>query len=86
MSKTIIYDFLDMLVAEYGAADNTISAYERDLLQLFGFSNKEMFDITEKDIVAFIKHLSSSGYASSSILRKISALNDFFKLLRLLFF
>ena len=81
MSKTIIYDFLDMLVAEYGAADNTISAYERDLLQLFGFSNKEMFDITEKDIVAFIKHLSSSGYASSSILRKISALNDFFKFL-----
>ena len=81
MSKKIIYDFLDMLAAEYGVASNTVSAYEGDLLQLFEFCDKEMIDIKEEDIRDFIKDLSSSGYAASSILRKISALNDFFKFL-----
>ncbi len=81
MDKTVIYDFLDMIAAEFGAANNTINAYELDLLQLFEFSNKELVDLTEDDIRAFIKYLSSSGYAPASVLRKISTLNDFFKFL-----
>lgn len=81
MNRNIIYVFLDMLVAECGAAANTVNAYEGDLLQFFEFSNKELTDITEDDVREFIKKLSSSGYAATSILRKMSALSDFFKFL-----
>ena len=70
-----------MFAAEQGAAINTINAYEKDLLQLIEFNNKDLRDLTEDDVKCFIRHLSMAGYASSSILRKISALNDFFKFL-----
>lgn len=81
MCKNLICDFLDMLAAEHGAATNTINAYEKDLLQLIEFNNKDLRDLTEDDVKCFIRHLSMAGYESSSILRKISALNDFFKFL-----
>lgn len=82
MKDVLVFDFLDKMVAENGIAISTCDAYAHDLVQLSEFiSNKDWSSITEYDIKNFIKDLSRRGYASASISRKISALNDFFKFL-----
>ena len=82
MTHGLINDFLDMLAAEAGASPNTTAAYERDLLQLWDFFHKrDICSLSETDIAAFIRDLSARGYAPTSIARKISAFNDFFKFL-----
>lgn len=81
MQDDLIGTFLDMIAAENGAAVNTIEAYQSDLDQLLDFCGKSPKLMTETDISDFIHHLSAEGYASASIARKLSALNDFFKFL-----
>ncbi len=81
MNRDILADFLDMMAAEHGLAENTLRSYERDLEQFFESCSKDYHDINEKDIKEFIAFLKSQGYAARSIARKISALNDFCKFL-----
>ncbi len=81
MNRDIIADFLDMMAAEQGLAENSLRSYERDLEQFFESCSKGYHDINEKDIKEFIAFLKSQGYAPRSIARKISALNDFCKFL-----
>ena len=81
MADGLIYDFLDMMVAETGASINTIEAYEYDLLQLGEFCGHNFVQVSEDDIRQFVHWLGNSGYAPTSIARKISTLNDFFKFL-----
>ena len=81
MNESLISDFLDMLAAEQGAAINTIEAYRRDLEQFCAFDEKDLTEVNEKDISDFVCNLTEQGFATASIARKISTLNDFFKFL-----
>ena len=81
MNGGLIGDFLDMQASELGAAENTLAAYRLDLEQFAEFYGRDMTTAGEKDVQTFIRDLSARGYAPTSISRKISALNDFFKFL-----
>ena len=81
MNDGLIGDFLDMQASELGAAENTLAAYRLDLEQFAEFYGRDMTTAGEKDVQTFIRDLSARGYAPTSISRKSSALNDFFKFL-----
>ena len=82
--------FLDMLIAERGAALNTRHAYERDLADVCAFLKKQSKDIntaTTIDLKAYLAELSARENAKSkgggktavrTIARRISALRQFF--------
>ena len=81
MNKDLIDSFLDMMVAEIGAAQNTIKAYQSDLHQFFDIIDINYKKITNQDIKLYIQRLSIDGYSSKSIARKLSTIKDFFKFL-----
>lgn len=72
--------FLEMMAAERGAAKSTLSAYETDLKDFFGFlKNTSPEHILFKDIQDYLatqKHLSAPTVA-----RRLSSLRQFFKFL-----
>ncbi|OJW53967.1 MAG: recombinase XerD [Alphaproteobacteria bacterium 41-28] len=72
--------FLEMMAAEKGTARSTLSAYETDLRDFFGFlKNKEPQSVASKDIQDYIitqKHL-----AAASVARRLSCLRQFYKFL-----
>ena len=82
--------FLDMLIAERGAALNTRHAYERDLADVCAFLKKQSKDInssTTNDLKAYLGELGARENAKSkgggktavrTIARRISALRQFF--------
>jgi integrase/recombinase XerD len=82
--------FLDMLIAERGAALNTRHAYERDLADVCAFLKKQSKDIntaTTNDLKSYLGELSARENAKSkgggktavrTIARRISALRQFF--------
>lgn len=82
--------FLDMLIAERGAALNTRHAYERDLADVCSFLKKQDRDIdtaTTNDLKAYLTELSDRENSKSkgggktavrTIARRISALRQFF--------
>lgn len=82
--------FLDMLIAERGAALNTRHAYERDLADVCSFlkkNGKEIDTCTTADLKAYLNELSERENSKSkgggrtavrTIARRISALRQFF--------
>ncbi len=82
--------FLDMLIAERGAALNTRHAYERDLADVCAFLKKQAKDIntaTTNDLKSYLGELGGRENAKSkgggktavrTIARRISALRQFF--------
>ena len=83
MKKNIfVVDFLDSMAAEEGASKNTLLSYENDLKQMIDFLGDDFRAICSKDIERFVRFLQQNNYKASSISRKISAMNDFFKFLQ----
>ena len=77
-NKTQIREFLDFLEFEKGSSKNTITGYNRDLLQFFLFAQKNFSEIEEKDIFEYIENLNEK-LRRNSVLRKVSALKTFYK-------
>ena len=77
----LIDDFLDMMRAEIGASENTVSSYRYDLEQFFEIIPKNIKQITSKDISIYVQKLGERNYATKSVARKISTLRNFFKFL-----
>lgn len=78
----LIEDFLDMMTAEVGAAQNTIEAYRRDLQQFTTeYGSRKMSELNDEDIARYLQLLSRKSYSPKTIARKLSALKDFFKFL-----
>ena len=79
---TIIKQFLSELKGIKNASQNTVSAYQRDLLQFKNFilekNISELNKITKKHIRFFIVHLNSSGNSTSTIARKLTTLRGIF--------
>jgi len=76
--------FLDMMMVERGAAANTLESYERDLSAFAGFMvirKRAPEDADATHIRAYIKSLSESGLAASTVARQVSAIRQFFRFL-----
>ncbi|HEY8275697.1 MAG TPA: site-specific tyrosine recombinase XerD [Methyloceanibacter sp.] len=76
--------FLDMLVAERGAAAHTIEAYTRDLAAFLAFlaaRDADAKNATSDQIRAFLAGLSKKGLAPTSRARKLSSIRQFFRFL-----
>ena len=76
--------FLDMLLAERGAAMNTIEAYRRDLGDYVGFAAAQSstpLNTNTALIRRYLADLDRRGLKASSSARKLSALRQFHKFL-----
>lgn len=76
--------FLEMMSAERGAAENTLSSYARDLDELHSFlaeRNTTMLNAASADLQAFLGHMAREGYKASSQARRLSAIRQFYKFL-----
>jgi integrase/recombinase XerD len=76
--------FLDMLVAEQGAGENTLAAYRRDLSDLSEFLTRQRQSLasaqTER-LRDYLADLDRRGFKSSSVARRLSALRHLFRFL-----
>lgn len=84
--------FLQYLMVEEEASENTVSAYRNDLNQLHHFlatyrtplgkSVSEWSDVDKVAVQDFILELRSRDYATTTVARKIAAVKSFFEFLR----
>lgn len=76
--------FLEMMSAERAAAENTLDAYRRDLLDFITFLNSKRQTILKAnsdDIRAYLAFLTNQGVAPPTSARRLSALRQFFRFL-----
>ena len=76
-----INNFKSYLLVEKKYSNNTIDAYQRDLLKFAEFMEKDIVKIDETDIHKYLKHLVEEGINERSISRVISCLKSFYKFL-----
>nr|WP_149894057.1 site-specific tyrosine recombinase XerD [Roseibium aestuarii] len=74
--------FLEMLAAERGAAENTLSSYRRDLEDFSEFLGRTApSKATRDDVTGYLGDLTGRGFAATSQARRLSALKQYFKFL-----
>lgn len=82
MPNSEVEDFLQMMSAERGASQNTISAYNRDLEQFLVFADvDDLSEISSQTIRSFLQYLSSRRFATKTLARKLSTVREFCKFL-----
>jgi len=74
-------NFLEMLAAERGAAENTLESYRRDLGRFAEFLRKDPADASTEDIRRYLSSLAGHGLAASTSARHLSTLRQFFRFL-----
>lgn len=80
----LIHLFLDMIAAEQGAGDNTLSAYRGDLEDLSGFlarSGANFIGASTQDLRDYLADLDTRGFKSSSVARRLSSMRHLFRFL-----
>ncbi len=83
MSLNSIENFLEMMLAERGASDNTRESYGRDLYDYMDylcefFPTIKMEDATDNEIEGYIAHLFKKQFAHATIARRFSSLKQYF--------
>ncbi len=73
-----VRQFLQMMAVERNAARTTLDAYARDLADLAAVQGL-LLGLGEGDLAAYFSILSERGLASSSLLRKRSAVRQFYR-------
>lgn len=79
-----INDFLLWLRVERGRAASTLESYKRDLMKFehwIAGQNLSIESIKEPDIIKFLRHLQSKGFAQSTVARTMVSVRSFFKFL-----
>ncbi len=72
--------FLDMLVAERGAAENTLAAYRRDLTAADNSIKADLLYATADDLARYLKKLKTQKKcAATTIARHLSALRQYYR-------
>ena len=82
--RALVESFLDMMSAERGAAQNTLDAYRRDILDFAEHCARAGFDLAAADrehVRAHLAALSAAAIKPSSQARKLSALRRFYRFL-----
>jgi len=80
-SAARIEAFLEMMSAERGAAENTLSSYRRDLEDASEAIGGGLAAAGAADIRAYLDDIAARGFAPTSQARKLSAIRQFFKFL-----
>ncbi len=80
-SAARIEAFLEMMSAERGAAENTLSSYRRDLEDASEAIKGGLAGAGSSDIRAYLDDIAARGFAPTSQARKLSAIRQFFKFL-----
>ncbi|PRD44401.1 site-specific tyrosine recombinase XerD [Phyllobacterium phragmitis] len=83
-AATTIENFLEMMSAERGAAENTLASYRRDLEAAAEFTvarGASLPDAASDDIRAYLDEMTRLGFAATSQARRLSALRQFFRFL-----
>jgi len=76
--------FLEMLLAERGAAANTIAAYGRDLADAAAWCARRGVDLAAADtkhLRSYLQAMAGQGLAASTAARRLSCLRQFFRFL-----
>lgn len=84
LSAAHLEAFLEMMVAERGAADNTIESYQRDLNEFANFLSARRTSLnaaSSDDIKAYLKQMTDHGYAASTQSRHLSSMKQFYRFL-----
>ncbi|MDF1669021.1 MAG: site-specific tyrosine recombinase XerD [Roseovarius sp.] len=82
MSTTWLSSFLEAQAAELGAAENTLSAYARDLTDFTDWLSSQgdaAATATQQDIEAYMIHCDAQGLAKSTRARRLSAIKQFYR-------
>ncbi len=73
-------------LTELKRAHATILAYGKDIEQLVsylaGVGKKDVAEVTKADLESFLKKLSSEGYTTKSLSRKINSIKTFYRFLK----
>jgi len=77
MTHNQIERFLEMISAERGASDNTLSAYRRDLMDWSESLRRSVEAVSAPDIEAVLASWAASGFSAATAGRKLSALKQF---------
>lgn len=84
LSAAHVEAFLEMMIAERGAANNTIESYTRDLDYAVDFlktKNVSLTSASSDHIRAYLSHMAGQGFAATSQSRHLSSLKQFFRFL-----
>ena len=76
--------FLEMQIAECGAAANTVAAYTRDLNVLDNFLKKHGIDLvkaTSEDLKKYLAFIVAHGYSIKTQSRRLSSMREFYRFL-----
>ncbi|MBC2883917.1 site-specific tyrosine recombinase XerD [Ochrobactrum sp. CM-21-5] len=79
-----IENFLEMMSAERGAAENTLESYRRDLeavAETLGQRSVNLTGADADDIRSALDAMAAQGFAATSQARRLSALRQFFQFL-----
>ena len=79
-NKELVDDFKDYLRIDKNYSENTIESYIRDISSFLEYTNKELLDISKKDIDNYVLHILPK-YNESSINRIIASIKSFYKYL-----
>ena len=82
--EALIELFLDMLAAERGASENTLTAYRKDLEDLSAHlraSRSTIANATTDNLRKFLASLAARGFKSSSLARRLSAVRQLYRFL-----
>ncbi len=82
--RDFVREYLSYLQVEKGLAKNSLESYERDLMRLKNWTDKNNFDLialTRKDLREWLIDLGTEKLAATSKRRMISALRGFYKFL-----
>ncbi len=80
-SAARIEAFLEMMSAERGAAENTLSSYRRDLEDASQEIDGGLAGAGASEIRSYLDDIAERGFAPTSQARKLSAIRQFFKFL-----
>jgi integrase/recombinase XerD len=76
--------FLDMLAAERGAGENTLSAYGRDLADFSAYlvaKRHQIASASTDDLRGYLGALDKRGFAATSVARRLSAIRQLYRFL-----
>ena len=79
-NKEYLDDFSDYLKIDKNYSENTIESYIRDIRFFLEYINKDIEDISKKDIEKYILHVLPE-YNESSVNRRIASIKSFYKYL-----
>ena len=76
--KDFLDQFLEMLSAEKGRAENSLKAYRRDLEDFCSVTGCSFSDADVESIRRYLAYLHDQGFKTTTVARRLSAIRQFF--------